>query len=106
MKRIFGMCAVVLLLCGQATRVAAQEPSKDTKAADSKSGEAKSAEANPPKEESFVTDHTIRIGRQTVAYKATASTQRGRASGAFRGTTANSSSITSVPANICSSSIA
>ena len=68
------MCAVALLLCGQASRVAAQEPSKDTKpAADAKAGEAKSAEANPPKEESFVTDHTIRIGGQTIAYKATAS---------------------------------
>ena len=75
MKRIFGMCAVALLLCGQATRVAAQEPSKDTKpAADAKAAEAKSSEANPPKEESFVTDHTIRIGGQTIAYKATAST--------------------------------
>ncbi|MFZ0523286.1 MAG: hypothetical protein WAL95_19815 [Candidatus Acidiferrales bacterium] len=75
MKRIFGMCAVALLLCGQATRVAAQEPSKDTKpAADAKAAEVKSSEANPPKEESFVTDHTIRIGGQTIAYKATAST--------------------------------
>lgn len=75
MKRIFGMCAVALLLCGQATRVAAQEPSKDTKpAADAKAAEAKSSEANPPKEETFVTDHTIRIGGQTIAYKATAST--------------------------------
>ncbi|MFZ3333623.1 MAG: hypothetical protein WA197_23490 [Candidatus Acidiferrales bacterium] len=75
MKRIFGVCAVALLLCGQATRVAAQEPSKDTKpAADAKASEAKSSEANPPKEESFVTDHTIRIGGQTIGYKATAST--------------------------------
>jgi carboxypeptidase C (cathepsin A) len=75
MKRIFGMCAVALLLCGQATSVAAQEPSKDTKpAADAKAGEAKPSEANPPKEETFVTDHTIRIGGQAIAYKATAST--------------------------------
>jgi carboxypeptidase C (cathepsin A) len=75
MKRIFGMCAVALLLFGQATSVAAQEPSKDTKpAADAKAGEAKPSEANPPKEETFVTDHTIRIGGQAIAYKATAST--------------------------------
>ena len=75
MNRIFGMCAMALLFCSQATRVAAQEPSKDAKpAADAKAGEAKSSEANPPKEESFVTDHTIRIGGQTIAYKATAST--------------------------------
>ncbi len=74
MKRIFGMCAVAALLCGQAPRVAAQEPSKDTKPADAKAGEAKPSEANPSKEESFVTDHTIRIGGQAIAYKATAST--------------------------------
>jgi carboxypeptidase C (cathepsin A) len=75
MKRIFGMCAVGLLLFGQATRLAAQEPSKDTKpAGDAKAADAKSPEANPPKEESFVTDHTIRIGGQAIAYKATAST--------------------------------
>jgi carboxypeptidase C (cathepsin A) len=75
MKRIFGMCAVALLFCGQATRVAAQEPNKDTKpAADAKATEAKLAETNPPKEETFVTDHTIRIGGQAIAYKATAST--------------------------------
>src|SRR5580700_8237071 len=75
MKRIFGMCAVALLLCGQGPRAAAQEPSKDTKpATDAKAAEAKPAEANPPKEESFVTDHTIRVGGQAIAYKATAST--------------------------------
>ncbi len=75
MKKIFGMCAVVLLLCGKATRVTAQEPSKEAKpAAEAKAGETKSPEANPPKEETFVTDHTIRIGGQTIAYKATAST--------------------------------
>jgi carboxypeptidase C (cathepsin A) len=75
MKRIFGMCAVALLLCGQATRAAAQEPSKDTKpATDAKGAEAKPAEANPPKEESFVTDHMIHVGGQAIPYKATAST--------------------------------
>jgi carboxypeptidase C (cathepsin A) len=75
MKRIFGMCVVALLLCGQVTGVAAQEPSKDAKpAADAKAADAKSSEANPPKEESFVTDHTIRISGQAIAYKATAST--------------------------------
>lgn len=75
MTRIFGMCAVAVLLCGAPARLAAQEPSKDTKpAADAKTGDAKSSEANPPKEESFITDHTIRIGGQAIAYKATAST--------------------------------
>ena len=75
MNRMLGICAVGLLLCGQATRVAAQEPNKDTKpATDAKAAEAKSAEANPPKEETFITDHTIHIGGQTIAYRATAST--------------------------------
>ena len=76
MKRVFGIFAVaVLLCCGQAQRAAAQEPSKDSKpAADAKAAEAKPSEANPPKEESFVTDHTVRIGGQMIAYKATAST--------------------------------
>jgi carboxypeptidase C (cathepsin A) len=75
MTKIFGMCAVALLLCGPATRAAAQEPGKDTKpATDAKAADAKPAEANPPKEESFVTDHTIRVGGQAIAYKATAST--------------------------------
>lgn len=75
MKRIFGMCAVALLFCSAGTRMAAQEPSKDAKpSADAKAADAKSSEANPPKEESFVTDHTIRIGGQAIAYKATAST--------------------------------
>src|ERR1700755_1564787 len=32
------------------------------------------APAAPPKEESSVTDHTIKIGGQTIPYKATAST--------------------------------
>ena len=75
MTRIFGICAVALLLCVPARRAAAQEPSKDTKpATDAKAAEAKPAEANPPKEESFVTDHTIHLGGQAIAYKATAST--------------------------------
>lgn len=69
------MCAAALLLCGQSARVAAQEPNKDTKPApDARAGEPKPPEANPPKEETFVTDHTTHIGGQTISYKATAST--------------------------------
>jgi carboxypeptidase C (cathepsin A) len=76
MKRMFGVWAVlVLLFCGAAARGAAQEPGKDAKpAADAKAGDSKPPEANPPKEESFVTDHTIHLGGETIAYKATAST--------------------------------
>ena len=42
---------------------------------EAKSGDAKSAtESAPSKEESSSTDHTLRIGSQTIAYRATAST--------------------------------
>jgi carboxypeptidase C (cathepsin A) len=78
MRAIFVVCVLALLSCSQTARVMAQEPNKDAKPAgdakDAKSGEAKPAEANPPKEESFVTDHTAHIGGQTISYKATAST--------------------------------
>src|SRR5215467_528970 len=49
--------------------MAAQE--KDDKAADK---DKKAAEAPPPKEESAVTDHSIKLNGQTIAYKATAQT--------------------------------
>ena len=66
--------ALMLLLLGQAAAVAAQEPTKDAKPADSKAADSKAAPEAPPKEESSVTEHTIRLGGQTIAYKATAST--------------------------------
>jgi len=70
MNRILAIFAIfILALCAQPLR--AQEPPKDQKASDSKA-EAKPPEA--PKEESSVTDHSIRIGGQTIPYKATAST--------------------------------
>ena len=56
------MCAV--LAQGKAVSALAQE--KDAK--DQKSAETPPA---PPKEESFVTDHSIKIGGQTIPYKAT-----------------------------------
>jgi carboxypeptidase C (cathepsin A) len=63
----------VLLVLGLAAHIAAQEPAKTEK--ESKAADAKPAAEPPaPKEESSVTDHTIRIGGQTIAYKATAST--------------------------------
>src|SRR5271170_535170 len=79
MKKIWRQClglgaiALVLIL-GQAARSAAQEPAKDAKPADAKPADAKATPDAPPKEESSVTDHTIRIGDQTINYKATAST--------------------------------
>jgi carboxypeptidase C (cathepsin A) len=73
MKEFFSTCVLGFLLFGLTIRPAsAQEPAKP--AADAKASEAKTpADANAPKEESWVTDHTTRIGGQSVAYKATAS---------------------------------
>jgi len=78
-----GFAALALLLFfGQSAPLAAQEPARDSKQAEAKSGEAKAGEAKPaeskepgtPKEESSVTDHTLRLGAQTIPYKAAAST--------------------------------
>jgi carboxypeptidase C (cathepsin A) len=77
MKKSLTACMFGLLLFGLCTRpTAAQEPNKDSKpSADAKAAaDAKTpADANPPKEEAWVTDHTTRIGGQSIAYKATAS---------------------------------
>ncbi len=59
----------VLLFVGPATRLVAQTPVNE-----SKTPEKKAAETPPPKEETSVTEHTIRIGGQTLPYKATAGT--------------------------------
>ena len=74
MKRIIWRCTVAaFLLCTWVSRTGAQETPKE--AAESKGGEAKATPAAPEaKEESSVTDHTIRIGGQSIPYKATAST--------------------------------
>ncbi len=79
MKKPLGECVgliaiALLLIFGQAVRTAAQEPAKDSKTADAKPADAKAAPEATPKEESSVTDHSIRIGDQTINYKATAST--------------------------------
>jgi carboxypeptidase C (cathepsin A) len=75
MARVFGFSGLVLMLClSHAARIAAQEPAKDAKPADAKPADAKPGPEAPPKEESSVTDHTIRLGGQNIAYKATAST--------------------------------
>lgn len=75
MKRIMGLGALALLLIlGQGARAVAQEPAKDSKPGDTKPADAKAAADAQPKEESSATDHSIRIGDQTINYKATAST--------------------------------
>jgi carboxypeptidase C (cathepsin A) len=73
--KIFGFFSVLtLLIFSQAVNLVAQEPSKETKPVESKPAEAKPATEAPPKEESSVTDHTIRLAGQQISYKATAST--------------------------------
>jgi carboxypeptidase C (cathepsin A) len=74
MRNLCLSSVLMLVIFGQASNAAAQEPSKDSKPAESKSAEAKPASEAPPKEESSVTDHTIRLGGQQISYKATAST--------------------------------
>jgi carboxypeptidase C (cathepsin A) len=78
MKKPFVLLAVAIVVTfGQAVPVTAQaqEPSKDAAPkAEAKPAETKPPDAAAPKEESSVTDHTIRIGGQTIPYKATAST--------------------------------
>jgi carboxypeptidase C (cathepsin A) len=64
----------VLLVLGQAKPLAAQEPDKSEKSDKDKDKDKDAKPAPEPKEESSVTDHTIKIGTQTIAYKATAST--------------------------------
>jgi carboxypeptidase C (cathepsin A) len=69
------ICAVLLVL-SHAPRLAAQDPEKSEKTEkEAKPADAKqSPEAPAPKEESSVTDHSIKIGGQIIGYKATAST--------------------------------
>jgi carboxypeptidase C (cathepsin A) len=71
MKRIFGVGVVLLFFAlGPAVYLSAQAPEKESKSAEAKPA----SETPPPKEESSVTDHTIRLGGQTIPYKATAGT--------------------------------
>ncbi len=74
MKSLWPAAFALALLAAPSARLAAQEPSHDMKPPESKPGEAKTPEPAPPKEESSVTDHTLRIGAETIPYKATAST--------------------------------
>ena len=74
MKIFLATCvATLLLLAIQPATVAAQEPAKDVKPA---AADAKAPEANPPKEEIWPSDHTIKINGQSIAYKAVASIKK------------------------------
>src|SRR5277367_255393 len=73
MKRCFRIFAAVFFLySGQVTRLAAQAPEGAARAPEAKAPD--KCDAAATKEESSVTDHTIKIGSQTIPYKATAST--------------------------------
>jgi carboxypeptidase C (cathepsin A) len=75
MKKLLSASGVALMLSlSYSARVRAQEPAKDAKPGDTKSADAKPGSEAPPKEESSITDHAIRLGGQNIAYKATAST--------------------------------
>ena len=73
-RNVTRILLITLILFGLAQRASAQEEVKDAKAAETKAGDQKPAETPIPKEQSSTTDHTIRLGGQTVPYKATAST--------------------------------
>src|SRR5260221_3852986 len=66
----YGMFAL-LSVCIAGSPSISQAQEKDDKAADK---DKKPAEGAPPKEESSVTEHTIKLGGQTIPYKATAQT--------------------------------
>ncbi|MGB8475230.1 MAG: hypothetical protein WCE61_14200 [Candidatus Acidiferrum sp.] len=72
MKKCFWIFAAgIFLLFGQTTRVAAQAPEHEGHAPEAKAPD--KCSAADTKEESSVTEHSIRLGGQTIPYKATAS---------------------------------
>ena len=73
MKRLSRLAVFGLVLgCAFGLQFRASAQDKDDKSGDKKNE--KPAESAPPKEESSVTEHTIRIGGQAIPYKATAQT--------------------------------
>jgi carboxypeptidase C (cathepsin A) len=75
LKKVLSLGTVMLVLnLSFPGHVAAQEPAKDAKPPEGKPADAKPASETPPKEESSVTEHSIHLGGQAIAYKATAST--------------------------------
>jgi carboxypeptidase C (cathepsin A) len=69
---LFLFAAMTCVFFVQSAQASAQVPEKDAKASETKPADKCAAAAT--KEESSVTDHTLRIGAQTIPYKATAST--------------------------------
>jgi carboxypeptidase C (cathepsin A) len=85
MKKSLCLCAAgIFLWFAQAAPLAAQAPEKEAKVLEAKAPD--KCDAAATKEESSVTDHTIKIGGQSIPYKATASTtqlknEKGEAAG-------------------------
>jgi len=71
-KSLFVCLAGFLFLLAAASRLAAQAPERESRTPEAKAPD--KCDAATSKEESSVTDHTIKIGGQTIPYKATAST--------------------------------
>jgi carboxypeptidase C (cathepsin A) len=69
-KQLELIILATFLVFGHALLISAQKPPKESKEAAQKTA----SESTPPKEESSVTEHTIRIGGQAISYKATAGT--------------------------------
>src|SRR5271169_4874069 len=72
MRKSLWLIAAGFLTFGQTARVAAQAPEREAKAPEAKAPD--KCDAAATKEESSVTEHTIKLGGQTIPYKATAST--------------------------------
>jgi carboxypeptidase C (cathepsin A) len=73
MRKILSLCAAgIFALFGQAARVSAQAPEREAKAPEAKAPD--KCDPATSKEESSVTEHSIKIGGQTIPCKATAST--------------------------------
>ncbi len=66
--------AALLLFLGLTLQIKGQDEAKDTKPADTRAADQKPAQTPIPKEQSSATDHTLRLGGQSISYKATAST--------------------------------
>src|SRR5262249_54472631 len=73
MRKVLSLCVfVVLSSLGLAGSVLAQAAAPGARAPEAKPDE--KCDAAATKEESSATDHSIRVGGQTISYKATAST--------------------------------
>jgi carboxypeptidase C (cathepsin A) len=73
-KNAWLIAPVLLALLQIGSGIRGQEETKDSKSAEAKPADQKPADTAVPKEQSSTTDHTMRLGGQSIGYKATAST--------------------------------